>query len=105
MKLKLKHRVLNARDRKGWHSFFIEIYHQGKRIYEPLDMVADSRDKAKYRVAMQFCMDVMAKRQLELSSIEAGLSVADETYSKGDFIQYCQRIAEKVPHKKARRTG
>jgi hypothetical protein len=74
MRLTLKHRVLNAKERKGWHSFFVEIYDDGNRVYEPLNMVADPKDKAKdkYRAARQFCQDVIAKRQIELSSIAAG---------------------------------
>ncbi|NTV02992.1 MAG: site-specific integrase [Chlorobiaceae bacterium] len=101
MRLKLKHRVLNAKDRKGWHSFFIEIYDSGTRVYEPLNMVADPKDKGKYRAAMQFCLDVMAKRQVELSSIAAGMKPANEGHRKGDFILYCQRIADKVVNKKS----
>lgn len=101
MKLKLKHRVLTAKDRKGWHSFFIEIYAQGKRVYEPLDMVADPKDKPRYRAAMQFCTDVLSRRQVELSSIAAGLTPPENTYSKGDFILYCQRLADKVHHAKS----
>lgn len=102
MRLKLKHRVLNAKDRKYWHSFFIEINDNGTRVYEPLNMVADPKDKARYRASMQFCMDVMAKRQLELSSIAVGLKPANDRYRKGSFIQYCQRIADKVVKQKSK---
>lgn len=102
MRLKIKHRVLNAKDRKGWHSFFIEIYDQGSRVYEPLDMAADPRDKPKYREAMQFCMDVLAKRQIQLSSLAAGLTPPEDHRSKADFIRYCEHIADKVSNQKSR---
>jgi hypothetical protein len=102
MRLTLKHRVLNAKERKGWHSFFVEIYDNGTRVYEPLNMVADPKDKAKYRAARQFCQDVIAKRQIELSSIAAGLKPSSTRYRKGDFIQYCRGVAKKVRNEKTR---
>jgi len=37
---------MTAKARKGWHSFFIEIFDRGERKYESLDMVADPADKA-----------------------------------------------------------
>jgi len=46
MRFTLKHRVLTGKARKGWHSFFIEIFDRGERKYESLDMVADPADKA-----------------------------------------------------------
>ena len=102
MRLTLKHRVLNAKERKGWHSFFVEIYDNGTRVYEPLNMVADPKDKARYRAAKQFCVEVIAKRQIELSSIASGLKPASARYRKGDFIQYCREIAKKVRNEKTR---
>lgn len=102
MRLTLKHRVLNSKERKGWHSFFIEIYDNGTRLYEPINMVGDPKDKAKYRAARQFSLDVMAKRQIELSSIAVGLKPADNGYRKGDFILYCRQIPEKVVNQKSK---
>ncbi len=66
MRLVLRHRVMTGRQQPGCHSFYLEIYHNGKRSYEPLDIVANPKDKANYREAVQFCQDIMAKRQLEL---------------------------------------
>ena len=65
-------------------------------------MVADPKDKARYRAAKQFCVEVIAKRQIELSSIASGLNPASARYRKGDFIQYCREIAKKVRNEKTR---
>jgi hypothetical protein len=40
MRLVLRHQ------QPGCHSFYLEIYHNEKRSYEPLDIVADPKDKA-----------------------------------------------------------
>jgi integrase len=100
MRFTLKHRVLTAKARKGWHSFFIEIFDRGERKYESLDMVADPADKAKYRQTVQFCNDLIAKRQLELKGLTSGLKAQAAEYADGDFLAYCNQIASKSLNKK-----
>jgi len=62
MRIILRYRVLKGKLTKGHHSFYLDIYQDGKRDYAPLNMVADPKDKDKYRAARQFCQDVIAKR-------------------------------------------
>jgi len=100
MRLTLKHRVLKSRARRGWHSFFIEVFDGGKRSYESLDIVADPKDKVHYKDVLILCRDIVAKRQLEINGIETGLKPV--SYMSGDFVMYCQQYPNKVKNKKSR---
>ena len=102
MRLVLRHRVMTGRQQPGCHSFYLEIYHNGKRSYEPLDIVADPKDKANYRQTIQFCQDVMAKRQLELKGLSTGLKISPAEYDSGDFLSYCGQLADKTLNKNTR---
>jgi integrase/recombinase XerD len=95
MRLTLKHRVLNSKARNGWHSFFIEVFDQGERRYESLDMVADPFDKSQYRQVVLLCEDLIAKRQLELKGLISGLKTPASEYASGDFVTFCQQVADK----------
>ncbi|RNA72350.1 hypothetical protein CR163_000010 [Prosthecochloris sp. ZM_2] len=66
-------------------------------------MIANPKDKAYYRSALQFCQDILAKRQLELKGIAAGIKTP--VYGKGEFIVYCKELGKKSPIKKVRKTG
>ena len=105
MRLTLKHRVLGSKDRKGWHSFFIEIFDHGVRRYEPLDIVVDPTDRAQYRDVLQFCQDVIARRQLELKGLSTGLILPGSRQDKGDFVIYCKNITEKILNINTRESG
>ncbi len=61
MRLILRHRVLRGKLTKGYHSFYLDIYRDGKREYESLGVIANPKDKANYRSALQFCQDILAK--------------------------------------------
>jgi len=102
MRLTLKHRVLTSRARKGWHSFFIEIFEHGERRYQPLDMVANPADKAQYRQTVQFCKDLIARRQLEMKGLASGLVAQESDYAGGDFIAYCKQVADRSKNQKTR---
>ena len=93
---------MTGRQQPGCHSFYLEIYHDGKRSYEPLDIVADPKDKANYRQTIQFCQDVMAKRQLELKGLSTGLKISPAEYESGDFLSYCGQLADKTLNKNTR---
>ena len=100
MRLTLKHRVLNAKERKGWHSFFVEIYDNGTRVYEPLNVIVNPLDKANYRKAVQFCEDVAAKRRLEINRAVVGFR--GQSPRRGDFVAYCEQIIDTVTNAKSR---
>lgn len=102
MRLTLKHRVLTSRARKGWHSFFIEIFEHGERRYQSLDMVANPADKAQYRQTVQFCNDLIARRQLEMKGLASGLIAQESDYAGADFIAYCKKVAGKSKNLKTR---
>ena len=99
MRLILRHRVLRGKLTRGYHSFYLDIYRDGKREYESLGVIANPRDKANYRSALQFCQDILAKRQLELKGIAAGIKTP--VYGKGDFIVYCEELGKKISNKKS----
>lgn len=100
MRLVLRHRVMTGKQQPGCHSFYLEIYHNRKRSYESLDIVADPKDKANYRQAIRFCQDILAKRQLELKGLTSGLKAQAAEYADGDFLAYCNQIASKSLNKK-----
>jgi len=84
---------------KGYHSFYLDIYQNGKREYESLGVIANPKDKANYRSALQFCEDILAKRQLELKGIVSGLKAP--LYGKGDFIVFCEELGQRISNKKS----
>lgn len=85
---------------KGYHSFYLDIYQNGQREYESLGVIANPKDKANYRSALQFCEDILAKRQLELKGIVSGLKAP--LYGKGDFIVFCEELGQRISNKKSR---
>jgi len=99
MRLILRHRVLRGKLTKGYHSFYLDIYQNGKREYESLGVIANPKDKANYRSALQFCEDILAKRQLELKGIVSGLKAP--LYGKGDFIVFCEELGQRISNKKS----
>ena len=100
MRIILRYRVLKGKLTKGHHSFYLDIYQDGKRDYEPLDVIANPQDKANYRKAVHFCEDVAAKRRLEISRAVVGFR--NQSPRRGDFVAYCEKIIDTVTHAKSR---
>lgn len=100
MRIILRHRVLKGKLTKGHHSFYLDIYQDGKRDYEPLNVIANPLDKANYRKAVHFCEDVAAKRRLEISRAVVGFR--GQSPHRGDFVAYCEQIIDTVTNAKSR---
>ena len=100
MRIILRHRVLKGKLTQGHHSFYLDIYKDGEREYEPLNVVANPQDKANYRKAVQFCEDVAAKRRLEINRAVVGFR--DQSPRRGSFVAYCMKIMDSVTNANSR---
>ena len=100
MRIILRYRVLKGKLTKGHHSFYLDIYQDEKRDYEPLNVIVNPLDKANYRKAVQFCEDVAAKRRLEINRAVVGFR--GQSPRRGDFVAYCEQIIDTVTNAKSR---
>jgi site-specific recombinase XerD len=100
MRIILRYRVLKGKLTKGHHSFYLDIYRDGDREYEPLNVIVDPQDKSNYRKAVHFCEDVAAKRRLEINQALVGFR--DQSPRHGDFVIYCEKIIDTVTNQNSR---
>jgi len=86
---------LRKRKRTGnTYSLFLDIYHQGKRRFEYLNLFLTD-DKANNKAVMQLAENVRAKRQLELQNEMYGF--ISETRMKDDFVAYFNKMVQERP--------
>ena len=85
---------LRKRPRKNGYSLFLDIYDQGQRKFEYLNLTLVN-DKKQDKATLKLAEDVRAKRQLELKSASFGF--VSETRRKDDFVEYFKKLVDERP--------
>lgn len=79
---------------KNRYSLYLDIYHQGQRKYEHLNLFLED-NPIKNKATLKLAENVRAKRQLELEHSSYGF--VSETRRKDDFVAYFKKLVDERP--------
>ncbi len=86
MSIKLRKRKISG----GRYSYYLDIYHKGKRSTESLDLYTDKSNRSRNKEIQRLAETLRAKRQLEIVNNENGLPSA--SLRNTNFVEYFENI-------------